>query len=221
MRLPITEGIGKHQETRMRKKLVSFAALSALLALPLAANAQIYQFNATLNAANEVPTTASTATGVATLQYDTHNTASLLDDTYSFSEAVFGLTGPATGYHIHASASPTETAPVRINFASTPGYLVLVSGNNLLVGAANLPAPVVIPATPATGTNAGYPAMSFLSVLQSGLAYVNVHTATYPGGEVRGQLLPVSPIPEPATSMMLLAGAGIVGLVARRRRTPR
>jgi len=203
----------------MRKTFVSIAALSALLAAPLSANAVIYQFNATLNAANEFPISpASTATGIASLQYDTHDTASLIDDTYSFSEAVFGLTGPATGYHIHASATASETAPVRINFATTIGYLVSLSGNNVLIGAANIAAPAVIPATAAGATNAGHPAMSFLEVLQGGLAYVNVHTALNPGGEVRGQLLAVKAVPEPSTLALLLAGAGIVGLVARRRR---
>ncbi|MDN3920708.1 CHRD domain-containing protein [Roseateles violae] len=200
----------------MKKSLPLLLALCALLGSPFAAHALVYQFNATLNGPSEVPSTASTATGIASLQYDDHGTASLLDDTYSFSEAVFGLSGPATGYHIHAAASSTETGPVRINFASTPGYLVTVSGNNVLVGAANLPAPA-IPATPSSSSNAGYPAMSFLAVLQNGLAYVNVHTASYPGGEVRGQLLQVSAVPEPGTSALLLAGAGVIGMAARRR----
>ena len=135
---------------------------------------------------------------------------------------MFGLTGPATGYHIHASATSTQTALVQINFATTPGYLVTISGNNILIGAANLPAPT-IPATPSSPTNPGYPAMSFLAVLQSGLAYVNVHTAANPGGEVRGQLLQVSvsAVPEPATLAMLLAGSGIIALAARRRRVER
>jgi hypothetical protein len=203
----------------MNKMLGTVASLCALLAVPISAHAVVYQFNATLNAANEFPTQpASTAIGIASLQYDTHDTASLVDDTYSFTEAVFGLTGPATGYHIHASATAAETAPVRINFATTPGYLVTVSGNNVLVGAANISAPTLIAATAAGPTNGGHPAMSFLQVLQEGLAYVNVHTALNPGGEVRGQLMAVTAVPEPSTFALLLAGAGIVGLAARRRR---
>lgn len=71
---------------------------------------------------------------------------------------------------------------------------------------------------PAAILNAGHPAMSFLDLLQSGLAYVNVHTALDPGGAVRGQLLPVAVVPEPEGYAMLLAGLGIVGLIARRRR---
>jgi hypothetical protein len=63
----------------MKKSLVSLSALCGLLGLPLGAHAVIYQFNATLNAPSEVPPTSSTATGVASLQYDDHNTASLAD----------------------------------------------------------------------------------------------------------------------------------------------
>lgn len=44
------------------------------------------------------------------------------------------------------------------------------------------------------------------------LAYVNVHTQLFPGGEIRGQL-----VPEPA-SILLLALAGLVGLWTARRR---
>ena len=64
--------------------------------------------------------------------------------------------------------------------------------------------------------------MSFLSMLQSGLAYVNLHTPGplgFPGGEIRGQLLEVAVVPEPETYAMLLAGLALVGTVAGRRRS--
>lgn len=48
--------------------------------------------------------------------------------------------------------------------------------------------------------------------LIAGRFYMNVHTATNGGGEIRGNLVVV---PEPASAMMLAAGAG---LLARRRR---
>jgi hypothetical protein len=52
--------------------------------------------------------------------------------------------------------------------------------------------------------------------------YVNVHTASFPGGAIRGQLAYVTtvnpPVPEPATYALLLAGAGVVGLAASRRK---
>lgn len=46
-------------------------------------------------------------------------------------------------------------------------------------------------------------------------AYVNLHNATYPGGEIRGN---VALVPEPATFALAAAGMAGVGLVARRRR---
>lgn len=44
--------------------------------------------------------------------------------------------------------------------------------------------------------------------------YLNIHSATFPGGEIRGQLVPV--IPEPATAALFALGG--FALAVRRRR---
>jgi hypothetical protein len=110
---------------------------------------------------------------------------------------------------------------VRVNLDDTTIFANSTVGGTLLVGAANVAPPATIPATPA-GTflgqpNAGHPEMSFLQMLQSGLAYVNVHTAAFAGGEIRGQFTEVTPVPEPETYALMLAGLGLVGWAARRR----
>jgi hypothetical protein len=192
------------------KKLFSAAALVAMAAVPMAANAVVYQFTANLSGSNEVPMRSTLASGVATLFYDT------ADNSYDFALSVFNLTTPATAYHIHGAATTAENGPVRVALDSAP-FVGFSSGGTLLVGGSNVAA-VAIPATAVSATNAGHSAMSFLELLQTGLAYVNVHTAaTFPGGEVRGQLTQVAVVPEPGTYALLLGGLAAFGFLARRR----
>jgi hypothetical protein len=187
----------------------SLLALAALSALPLAAQATVYQFNATLNAAQEVSASASTATGVATLSYDDMGTVSLADDSYNFTMSVFGLSGgaipgtAASAYHIHGPAAAGVNGPVRVSLDAAP-FVSLNAGSTLLVGG-NGVAP------------SSFGAMSMKDALMGSLAYVNVHTAANQAGAVRGQLLLVSVVPEPSSYALLLAGLGVVGFVARRR----
>jgi len=206
----------------MNKTFLNLAAAAAMLMGASGAHAVVYTFNATLSGANEVlPTVGGPGAGIATLAYDNKSTASLADDSYDFSMAVFGLTGGAAGkaadaFHIHGAATTTESATVRVALDAGP-FLALNAGSTLLVGGSGVVAPVLIPATPVTGVNAGHPAMSFFDMLKGGLAYVNVHTTLNPGGAVRGQLIQVSAVPEPSTYAMLLVGVAALGFVARRR----
>ena len=56
-----------------------------------------------------------------------------------------------------------------------------------------------------------------LGALQTGNTYLNIHTATFPGGEVRGQVL-LSPVPLPNTLALLGLGLAVLGLASSRSR---
>ena len=72
---------------------------------------------------------------------------------------------------------------------------------------------------PAFVTNNGGNVSGAMTALTNGLnagqAYLNIHTSEFGGGEIRGFL---APIPEPETYALMLAGLGLVGWVASRRR---
>ena len=66
--------------------------------------------------------------------------------------------------------------------------------------------------------NGGTTASAFNALhagLDSGSAYLNIHSTVYGGGEIRGFL--AGPVPEPQTYAMLLAGLGMLGWTAKRR----
>ena len=206
----------------MFKFLASTLTLSALLAVPTASHAVIYTFNAALSGANEVLTAApgGPGSGNAVLNYDDKGTLALTDDTYNFSMSVFGLTGgtsagttgtAASMFHIHGPATTAQNSGVMVGLDNPALFTFLNSGSTLLVGGSNVVAPTGLFSGPSFQ-------MSFLTALRSSLAYVNVHTFLNPQGAVRGQLIEVTAVPEPSTYAMLLAGLGVVGLVARRRR---
>lgn len=75
--------------------------------------------------------------------------------------------------------------------------------------------PVVIPlplGSPVTGFATTMTDLQVANLLAGNL-YINVHSVIYPGGEIRGQLIP---IPEPST--YALAGAAVLGLAILYRR---
>ncbi len=74
-----------------------------------------------------------------------------------------GLTGPATMAHFHGPAAAGKNAPVVLPFAA--------------------------PTSPIKGTATLTDAQ--MQQLEDGMWYANVHTAANPGGEIRGQMMPV------------------------------
>jgi hypothetical protein len=84
---------------------------------------------------------------------------------------------------------------------------------------------VIFPFTGVTAAPSGsIPEQSFaisaqqVSWLFSGFLYMNVHDGTFPGGEIRGQLLLV---PEPSTVALLGLGVGAIAVRAIRKRANR
>jgi hypothetical protein len=210
----------------MNQRLASTLVVAALCAAPLAARAEVLRFNADLLSSQEnpPPAVASQGSGNASLFYNTQGTPSLADDRYSFVMWATGLSSNPVGFHIHGAATPTENAPVRIDLTAPPFTALQDAGGTLIVtgidaASPTIPATDLAPPGPANPNgNAGHPAMSFLEMLQSQLAYVNVHTSLNPGGEIRGQLTQVAaPIPEPMSYALLVAGLGLISVVVRRR----
>ena len=72
-----------------------------------------------------------------------------------------GLTGPVTGAHFHGPAPANANAGVIVPFAGSLG-------------------------SPISGSQKLTPPQ--IAQLRSGLWYVNLHTAAFPGGEIRGQV---------------------------------
>jgi hypothetical protein len=155
--------------------------LAILLALPATALAQKQIFTASLRTTNELhAVTGSSATGSAILGLRPEGPSVFL--------VVRNLSGPATGIHLHAPATASQTAGVVVTLCGAPapsvfGNCPAPDGNNQIV----LQGPV--PATHTQGMTPG----EFLTALDAGLVYVNVHTSLNPSGEVRGQLERVAP----------------------------
>ena len=121
-------------------------------------------FGGTLKGSDEVPGVATSGTGTVQLLIDRQGSVISYVVNYS------GLSGAAVAAHIHFGA-PGSNGPVMLPLAIAEGSLVgtLTSAN--FQSTAQAP----------TWADA-------IAAIRSGQAYVNIHTAAHPGGEVRGNL---------------------------------
>jgi hypothetical protein len=189
------------------------AALAiGLLNAAAVSNAAIINYYADLSGPNEFPANASPGSGTAFVQYD--NTAHTLNVQAIF----FGLTGTTTAAHIHSPIPDINGNPLAAVATQTPSFIGFPLGvtggvfNNTydLTQASSWRAGYI---TQFGGTPASAEA-AFASQLAAGLAYFNIHTTTFQGGEIRGFL-----IPEPCAIAVALTG--VAGLVVIRRASRR
>jgi CHRD domain len=120
--------------------------------------AETVNFKAELKAANQTPPNDTEGTASVTASYDTNTKVLRWKGAHS------GLTGDATSAHFHGPAEAGKYAGVAI-WISTKGTPLPAS----FEGQATL--------TDAQAAD-----------MMAGLWFANIHTARYPGGEIRGQL---------------------------------
>lgn len=184
-------------------RLPLFAVLALMLA-PLLCRAVPLTYSAALVGTNEVPSNASTATGFVTVTYDPVSHSLQVNLTFS------GLTGGnASASHIHASAPPGTNAPVAVGFT---GFLSATSGSYSNVFDLSLTGTYTPAFLSAGGGTAAGAEAALANAFASGNAYVNIHNQTFPGGEIRGNLVPTVPDEFPTVfllaPLLLLVGSG-------------
>lgn len=193
-------------------KWLSLAVLSmSALVMAPAAHAIPVTFVAHLDGPSENPVNNSPGVGDATVVFDLSTHSMTVSATFS------GLTGTTMAAHIHCCIAPPGATGVA---TQTPTFLGLPLGvtsgsftqtlDMTLAGSFN---------APFITANGGTPASAELALFNgalNGMAYFNLHSTTFPGGEIRGFL---TAVPEPEALSILGFGLLSLCLVRRQRRT--
>jgi hypothetical protein len=124
-------------------------------------------FAATLRGSEEVPANTSAASGTATV--------SIVGNTLTYDVNATGFSTPIVVGHIQIG--PRNTIGPNI-----VGFDILAQSGNIAHGTVDLSGPVSFNTLTISGD-------SLRTLVELGLTYVNLHTAGYPGGEIRGQLV--------------------------------
>ncbi len=196
---------------RVGKWTVLITGVLAALSTSTRADAQIW--TAVMNGGAALPPNASPGTGLATVSLS----GSMLTVNMSFT----GLTGPTTASHIHCcTSSPfTGSAGVATAVPSFPLFPIGVQSGtyvgifDLMLASSYSPGFIT-----ASGGTADAARIALIAGMNSGTAYANIHTSTFPGGEIAGYL--VTSTPEPGTVLLLTPGLIALAGVVRRRRAP-
>ena len=162
-----------HSRTKLLVALAAIAACESSTEIPGSV-----RYAGLLAGTKELPVTTSLATGQLSVEV---SSSGIL--TYSLTWS--GLTGAATGAHIHGPADSTQSAGVLLDFSALPVGSSHPSPNVMAAtgssaGTVNVTSTAVITAT-VSGD-------SLVKLLNAGRLYVNVHTAANVNGEIRAQI---------------------------------
>lgn len=194
MKTQIVQSTASSQPRVLAKGILLLMVSGALIS-----QAAVYRFDLSppgtdvavgMSSSNEVPATASTGSGneiSGGISFNTSNATLTFAIGYGSAAGFTDLTGPATVMHIHGPAGPGTNAGVIIDLAPFHFIAANPAQGGVIVGS------VVYPSNEVAN-------------LFAGLNYVNVHTGLNPGGEIRGQLIPIVNVapeitcPAPATN---------------------
>lgn len=194
------------------KRLAFLLALAAsMFAASPSAYAETTVFRATMSGPSEAPPNASPGAGIASITIDD------VAHTMVLNVPFFDLLGTTTAAHIHCcTVDPlVGLAMVATPQPTFPGFPGGVTGAtysatlDLLDPASYNPAFIT-----AFGGSAASAEAALLNGIDQHQAYLNIHTTLYPGGEIRGFLVP---IPEPSSWAMLALGLAGIAYTVRKR----
>lgn len=200
----------------MVRQTIRLLAALAIAAAAVPATAAVLLYRADLSGPAEDPPNASPATGSALVTFDT------VENTMRVQLDFSGLQGLTRAAHIHCcTALPGQgSVGVATHLPNFPGFPRDLDGTGVTAGNYDRTfdadvAPFLNPTFIANNGGAAGALSALLAGIDAGKAYLNLHTAAFPGGEIRGFL---QAVPEPGTLALLLAGiAGAVGAAGARR----
>ncbi|MBT0960035.1 CHRD domain-containing protein [Denitromonas iodatirespirans] len=158
-------------------------------------------YSTSLSGANEVPANLSPATGTLSVGFDA--AANTLSVDLNFAD----LTGSTVVAHLHCCAGPGVNAGVAVGLTGFVSGVTAATYNRLfdLTDSSIYAAAFLASA----GGNATDAASALGAALAAGQVYVNIHTTTFAGGEIRGNLLAV---PEPGALALVAVALLAFGL---------
>ncbi len=197
----------------MQLKALLAGLVFAAGAVALPASAVVIKYSATLDGLSEAPPNASPGTGTALVTVDFDLLTMRLETSFE------DLIGTVTAAHIHCcTAVPGEgTIGVATTTPTFPGFPSGVTSGlydetfDLTLGSSFNAAFIT-----SNGGILDDARDALLTGLADGTAYLNIHTTSFGGGEIRGFL---KQIPEPATYALLFPGLGLMALIRRRETT--
>jgi hypothetical protein len=200
----------------MRTHLCILAFVFLTIAAPTVVHADTITYDAPLSGASESPVAVSPGVGFAIVTINT--VAQTIEVNVTFS----GLQAGNTATLIHCctatpgvgNAGVASTTPTLSGFPSgvTAGSYDHVF--DLTASSTYNPTFVTAEGSVANAETA------LLAGLADGEAYLNIHTTVFPGGEIRGFLLPEAAVGAPEPSSLWLFGIGLLALAGARVKLP-